>query len=237
MENPIIFFFFLMIRRPPRSTLFPYTTLFRSHAVQYRCPMHPSVIQGGPGECPICGMDLVVVEGRAPPLAPVQLAAATAPAGKLWCPMHPEVTSDDPAATCSKCGGMKLVPRPGPIGKPGTGPPGFPIGPGRGTSFKPPHFEQVAAGSSLVTSGCIGHQSFPAGAVAAASCTGARGGARPSTTTRSMPQIGHSPGPPWMTEGCIGQRYWTAWATALRPRSAQEIHAPAAATAISATSA
>src|SRR3989442_4411294 len=26
----VIFFFFLMIRRPPRSTLFPYTTLFRS---------------------------------------------------------------------------------------------------------------------------------------------------------------------------------------------------------------
>src|SRR3712207_7537093 len=26
----ICFFFFLMIRRPPRSTLFPYTTLFRS---------------------------------------------------------------------------------------------------------------------------------------------------------------------------------------------------------------
>src|SRR5216684_7523050 len=28
------FFFFLMIRRPPRSTLFPYTTLFRSRAVR-----------------------------------------------------------------------------------------------------------------------------------------------------------------------------------------------------------
>src|SRR5256885_12326404 len=27
------FFFFLMIRRPPRSTLFPYTTLFRSSIV------------------------------------------------------------------------------------------------------------------------------------------------------------------------------------------------------------
>src|SRR5690349_24711857 len=26
----LIFLFFLMIRRPPRSTLFPYTTLFRS---------------------------------------------------------------------------------------------------------------------------------------------------------------------------------------------------------------
>src|SRR2546430_7378582 len=30
MVKSIIFFFFLMIRRPPRSTLFPYTTLFRS---------------------------------------------------------------------------------------------------------------------------------------------------------------------------------------------------------------
>src|SRR3712207_8413963 len=26
----LVYFFFLMIRRPPRSTLFPYTTLFRS---------------------------------------------------------------------------------------------------------------------------------------------------------------------------------------------------------------
>src|SRR5205823_13566131 len=30
-----LFFFFLMIRRPPRSTLFPYTTLFRSDP----CPL------------------------------------------------------------------------------------------------------------------------------------------------------------------------------------------------------
>src|SRR3989442_14257147 len=28
-----LYFFFLMIRRPPRSTLFPYTTLFRSEAI------------------------------------------------------------------------------------------------------------------------------------------------------------------------------------------------------------
>src|SRR2546430_8808646 len=28
--QPWLIFFFLMIRRPPRSTLFPYTTLFRS---------------------------------------------------------------------------------------------------------------------------------------------------------------------------------------------------------------
>src|SRR2546427_7028927 len=29
----LLFFFFLMIRRPPRSTLFPYTTLFRSCSI------------------------------------------------------------------------------------------------------------------------------------------------------------------------------------------------------------
>src|SRR5216683_7005351 len=32
----ICFFFFLMIRRPPRSTLFPYTTLFRSRRAASR---------------------------------------------------------------------------------------------------------------------------------------------------------------------------------------------------------
>src|SRR2546430_11006330 len=31
-----ILFFFLMIRRPPRSTLFPYTTLFRSESMERR---------------------------------------------------------------------------------------------------------------------------------------------------------------------------------------------------------
>src|SRR5258705_6829157 len=30
LSHLFLFFFFLMIRRPPRSTLFPYTTLFRS---------------------------------------------------------------------------------------------------------------------------------------------------------------------------------------------------------------
>src|SRR2546426_12609515 len=31
IRNIFFLFFFLMIRRPPRSTLFPYTTLFRSN--------------------------------------------------------------------------------------------------------------------------------------------------------------------------------------------------------------
>src|SRR5947208_15337376 len=34
----VYFFFFLMIRRPPRSTLFPYTTLFRSNTLKNFSP-------------------------------------------------------------------------------------------------------------------------------------------------------------------------------------------------------
>src|SRR6266536_3801104 len=40
-----LFFFFLMIRRPPRSTLFPYTTLFRSHPSL----QHPQSVVTEPG--------------------------------------------------------------------------------------------------------------------------------------------------------------------------------------------
>ena len=36
----IFVFFFLMIRRPPRSTLFPYTTLFRSITLNRKIPYH-----------------------------------------------------------------------------------------------------------------------------------------------------------------------------------------------------
>src|SRR5438094_10485195 len=37
MRLSVLFFFFLMIRRPPRSTLFPYTTLFRSRSGAADC--------------------------------------------------------------------------------------------------------------------------------------------------------------------------------------------------------
>src|SRR2546427_3222267 len=53
-----MFFFFLMIRRPPRSTLFPYTTLFRScsrcswdevkETARFTCPGRRGV-SAGPG--------------------------------------------------------------------------------------------------------------------------------------------------------------------------------------------
>src|SRR2546430_14328517 len=45
MTRLYVLFFFLMIRRPPRSTLFPYTTLFRSVSVLgYRIAM---LVSGG----------------------------------------------------------------------------------------------------------------------------------------------------------------------------------------------
>src|SRR3712207_8394469 len=51
-----MFFFFLMIRRPPRSTLFPYTTLFRSYQALHKlepyvnCQMVAGKDAARPGE-------------------------------------------------------------------------------------------------------------------------------------------------------------------------------------------
>jgi len=59
---------------------------------QYTCPMHPEVLQIGPGICPDCGMAL-------------EPATVQAPRTKTQytCPMHPEVNQDEPGA-CPKCG-------------------------------------------------------------------------------------------------------------------------------------
>src|SRR3712207_6918148 len=42
-------FFFLMIRRPPRSTLFPYTTLFRDGHERYEVREHDVLVIGAGG--------------------------------------------------------------------------------------------------------------------------------------------------------------------------------------------
>jgi len=79
---------------------------------QYYCPMHPSVVQDHPGECPICSMTLV--EKTAGPSKPSQ-SATTKPQGNpgdpYYCPMHPNLTSKDRNARCPECG-MKMEPRP-----------------------------------------------------------------------------------------------------------------------------
>src|SRR5438552_11118959 len=51
LRHSFIFtFFFLMIRRPPRSTLFPYTTLFRSQLMEEVAPfvLNARTIQDAP---------------------------------------------------------------------------------------------------------------------------------------------------------------------------------------------
>src|SRR3712207_8402511 len=54
----LVLFFFLMIRRPPRSTLFPYTTLFRSLQA-----FDPNSDEGPPVSSNTCHLNSVSYEG------------------------------------------------------------------------------------------------------------------------------------------------------------------------------
>src|SRR5258708_7501931 len=65
----LFFFFFLMIRRPPRSTLFPYTTLFRSGRIAgrllwgaHRAALRPHVHSSRDRDDWICDYDRDAVE-------------------------------------------------------------------------------------------------------------------------------------------------------------------------------
>lgn len=91
-----------------------------SQAVVYYCPMHPSVTSDHPGECPICGMDLVLRDTGASPAGAPSGPALPAkkphdghrhePTDPYVSPMHPEETSLEPNGRCPICG-MKMVPR------------------------------------------------------------------------------------------------------------------------------
>src|SRR2546427_12092359 len=64
------FFFFLMIRRPPRSTLFPYTTLFRSPrtSVNGMRQLGLALVCGGRGLCAVLRpLPYAVLVGGVPP--------------------------------------------------------------------------------------------------------------------------------------------------------------------------
>ncbi len=71
----------------------------------WTCGMHPQVIEKAPGQCPICGMDLV-------PLRDAEEAPPAHDHGDeqgLWtCGMHPQVIEEEPGQ-CPICG-MDLVP-------------------------------------------------------------------------------------------------------------------------------
>ena len=81
----------LVLRRPAGA---PSAGPAEAHAhTTYVCPMHPSITSDKPGECPICGMQLV------PANAPPPLASAAAGGRKLLfyrSPMDPKVTSPTP---------------------------------------------------------------------------------------------------------------------------------------------
>ncbi|QDT16581.1 heavy metal translocating P-type ATPase [Alienimonas californiensis] len=65
----------------------------------YTCPMHPEVVNDGPGDCPKCGMAL---ERSGPPARPGSATVYT-------CPMHPQIEQDAPG-DCPICG-MALEPK------------------------------------------------------------------------------------------------------------------------------
>src|SRR2546422_6432504 len=99
-----------MIRRPPRSTLFPYTTLFRSAMIldRSRQPLrHAEVPVPEPGAgqvlvqvraCAVCRTDLHVVDGELQepklPLVPGhEIVGAVVRAGRAWSDSAPAPAS------------------------------------------------------------------------------------------------------------------------------------------------
>lgn len=95
---------------------------------QYTCPMHPEVIQDKPGNCPKCGMNLVLVNGKYEEhshhrheenkkvkhtdhehhTATAEEKQSLQSFQKYTCPMHPQIVQDGPG-NCPLCG-MTLVP-------------------------------------------------------------------------------------------------------------------------------
>jgi Cu(I)/Ag(I) efflux system membrane fusion protein len=131
---------------------------------QWQCPMHPSIVQDHPGDCPICGMKLVKVASAGAAGAQEKNASATEQREQKeqWqCPMHPSIVQDHPG-DCPICG-MKLVKVEG-TGASAGGDPGTPEGLSEVTidaarqqliGLKIAHAERGALGGSWRTSGRV----------------------------------------------------------------------------------
>src|SRR2546426_3662897 len=63
-----------MIRRPPRSTLFPYTTLFRSNGLNFRSAADPRVVAPQNGKGFDNASPLYVLQKYASATSPVRVA-------------------------------------------------------------------------------------------------------------------------------------------------------------------
>ncbi|RZO84309.1 MAG: efflux RND transporter periplasmic adaptor subunit [Oceanococcus sp.] len=95
----------------------PGQSMAHDHAADdtvYSCPMHPSVRKPGPGQCPICGMNLEPMDNNMqthadhadmhtgntqPAMSPVQEGGVA----YYTCPMHPSVRESQPGQ-CPICG-------------------------------------------------------------------------------------------------------------------------------------
>ncbi len=76
--------------------------------VDYQCPMHPDVIRGEPGSCPICGMDLVPIKPEAEDPQTSTEKASTEQEILYWvAPMDASYRRDQPGKSPM---GMDLVP-------------------------------------------------------------------------------------------------------------------------------
>jgi Cu(I)/Ag(I) efflux system membrane fusion protein len=63
---------------------------------QYQCPMHPTIIQDHPGDCPICGMKLVKVESGKGPTSSSASSPGERKISFYRSPMDPKQTSPTP---------------------------------------------------------------------------------------------------------------------------------------------
>jgi predicted RNA-binding Zn-ribbon protein involved in translation (DUF1610 family) len=64
------------------------------HARFYTCPMHDSIASKKPGNCPVCGMKLIISKKE---------EMKQQQAKNYSCPIHLDVVSDHPGK-CPKCG-------------------------------------------------------------------------------------------------------------------------------------
>lgn len=80
--------------KPKEATKAVSTSTQKSASGKYQCPMHPTIVKDGPGDCPICGMKLVKMKdsgGTAPSAAPVSKKIIF-----YRSPMDPKQTSPTP---------------------------------------------------------------------------------------------------------------------------------------------
>lgn len=76
-----------------------------AHVERYHCPMHPTYTSDKPGDCPICGMKLVPIEGADAGVSPPGPGARRVAFYRS--PMDPSIRSDKPAKDSM---GMDFVP-------------------------------------------------------------------------------------------------------------------------------